>query len=970
MNTYLIFFWSKRQFLLVTLFVLVFSPMGQSQSSTYCLNHVPESGLPDSLLSEVPVSLTADTGYASYLWNTGATDAYLEANFSGLYSLTITSDSLCVGYDTIWVSILPVPEAGIDSIFCNADSFPVQPALEAGLNNQALLFTPQDSLLLSDANFPFGNSARSFELWVYAENQPNTQSLLQYGDVLNQAGFELQLLASDSLVLIANGEAYACPIAFPLQTWIHLALVVDATGKYSFFYDGEVQFTGQLAGTFNTSLTGAAMLGSSENGNHFNGMIDEFRVWNRELSGEEIRAWRFTHLASFFDTALVLYHSFNELANGSFYDVSGFPVLSLSAFSTTLVPFSTYYHAVRLNQFWLPANDTSWIQVPQTTQDSLIYTDGLQEASRIFQSTLAAPPALPAYLSACQTDSIVLFSTEQYDTYQWNNGSSTDTLIVFESGLYSLQAELGSCVFTDSVLVELLSVEVNPAFSSICAGEGISLSASSSNGLLYWSNDAVTDSISLHPDSSQYVWVMSQEGNLTCYDSAWITVHPLPVLSLPDSVSFCNETSAVISSGLSGDYTYQWNTGSQSSALSLSSGGWYFLTATNEFLCAAADSSFIEWVELQIDPLDTLLCEASYLTLSVNASHPFEWFNGSTAATQDLWVNASSTIWVQTVLGSFVCADSVSVSVSPPINSGLPDTIANCTGDSILLEANPIYVSYSWNNQETSSSIWVSESGEFMVNMVNQDGCSLSDTAVISIIAAQLTQSDDTICEGESVWLNANTTSFDVLWSNGSTEPVQFIYPTESVELYLTVSDAYASCYFSTQVEVIQIATGPISGELAPIASNVPYEYSVPYTEGSTYAWQVSGGLIDSVDQSQIWVVWNNPGSGYLQVVESNDACEGLPVSLEVSILNLESFLDLGGLVYPNPVKDQLWIDLPFNPDSKGVSLRVYTVDFRLVKQVSLFSKITSVDMSELNRGIYVLVLEDYPQSVLKVVKL
>lgn len=84
--------------------------------------------------SPVIVSLGADTAFcygnaltldaqnagASYLWSTGATTQTISAATSGVYSAIVTDANQCKGFDTIQVTIHPLPDVllGNDTAFC------------------------------------------------------------------------------------------------------------------------------------------------------------------------------------------------------------------------------------------------------------------------------------------------------------------------------------------------------------------------------------------------------------------------------------------------------------------------------------------------------------------------------------------------------------------------------------------------------------------------------------------------------------------------------------------------------------------------------------------------------------------------------------------------------------------------------------------------------------------------------------
>jgi hypothetical protein len=87
------------------------------------------------------------------------------------------------------------------------------------------------------------------------------------------------------------------------------------------------------------------------------------------------------------------------------------------------------------------------------------------------------------------------------------------------------------------------------------------------------------------------------------------------------------------------------------------------------------------------------------------------------------------------------------------VNLG-PDRII-CVGDSTLLDAGAGKDAYSWSSGETSSSIWVADTGTYIVNVV-LSSCNLSDTVHIAYYPNNQVDlgADRSICTG-------TTTTFD-----------------------------------------------------------------------------------------------------------------------------------------------------------------------------------------------------------------
>lgn len=94
----------------------------------------------------------------------------------------------------------------------------------------------------------------------------------------------------DRLRLYGGSKAYARShiLSMPYETWLHIA-VTRAGNAVKFYVNGEFLGEDYLAEDFPTS-DNPLIIGSSPGaGFHFNGKIDELRMYNRSLHQEEVR---------------------------------------------------------------------------------------------------------------------------------------------------------------------------------------------------------------------------------------------------------------------------------------------------------------------------------------------------------------------------------------------------------------------------------------------------------------------------------------------------------------------------------------------------------------------------------------------------------------------------------------------------------------------------------------------------------
>ena len=85
------------------------------------------------------------------------------------------------------------------------------------------------------------------------------------------------------------------------------------------------------------------------------------------------------------------------------------------------------------------------------------------------------------------------------------------------------------------------------------------------------------------------------------------------------------------------------------------------------------------------------------------------------------------------------------------------DTVmAVCGDNTVNVSANSNYASYMWSNGDTSATATFDQSGNYVVYATDSGGCPYPDTVAVSLITpSNMAPTDTTICQGETVELNA-----------------------------------------------------------------------------------------------------------------------------------------------------------------------------------------------------------------------
>ncbi|HRH49276.1 MAG TPA: gliding motility-associated C-terminal domain-containing protein [Panacibacter sp.] len=139
------------------------------------------------------------------------------------------------------------------------------------------------------------------------------------------------------------------------------------------------------------------------------------------------------------------------------------------------------------------------------------------------------------------------------------------------------------------------------------------------------------------------------------------------------------------------------------------------------------------------------------------------------------------------------------VVVASPVKTPLFDT-SFCEGDSVLLSTNFIEGTHVWNTGNTDTSIRVKTAGTYWID--NQYyGCSVRDS--INVLANALPivalGKDTSICNADSIILNAGSEGLSYLWQDGTT---QQLYHADTSGIYNVVVTNSKGCIAKDTIKI------------------------------------------------------------------------------------------------------------------------------------------------------------------------
>jgi len=351
---------------------------------------------------------------------------------------------------------------------------------------------------------------------------------------------------------------------------------------------------------------------------------------------------------------------------------------------------------------------------------------------------------------------------------------------------------------SDACKLPIADFEVSQ--STICAGGCVEVTDKSRNSPLTWqwtfNGGTPATSSKKNPGTicfdtpgphSITLFVTSNLGtDLLGRDSA-VFVFELPDVDAGNDTTICLGRSAQLRG--TGGTAFEWTPGAELSCTDCADPiatptvtTKYFVTVTDTNGCRATDSMTVTVTEAAkptITPSDTIvLCSGDATTLTVDESFAeYLWSTGEQGQTITVSQPGSYAVTVTAADGCRSVSDSVVVRVKdrldPMISVGGPTTF--CQGDSVVLSAPAGFSEYRWNTLDTTRTIVVVASGSYTVTVTAAGGCSeMSPPVDIDVKPSPdpviQASGPTSVCDGDTVVLDAGEGFSDYLWSDGRTD--------------------------------------------------------------------------------------------------------------------------------------------------------------------------------------------------------
>jgi len=242
----------------------------------------------------------------------------------------------------------------------------------------------------------------------------------------------------------------------------------------------------------------------------------------------------------------------------------------------------------------------------------------------------------------------VSLNTSNYDIYQWSNNASTQAINVNTAGdYYVFVTDSNGCTgYSDTVSIytNAFQYSIVPSGSTtICAGYTVDLDAGGQFTGHLWNTGASTSTITAST-IGQYFATMTGPNGCPGYTDT-VDVTNMSVTLSTTGYSLCNPNAYPVLDAGGGYYIYNWNTGDTVSTITVNFPGDYFLTVIDENGCSASSdtvSIYLNQFTFNVNAVGSnFLCQPSgQVTLDAGSGY-FQYLWSTGANSQQTTVNAT-----------------------------------------------------------------------------------------------------------------------------------------------------------------------------------------------------------------------------------------------------------------------------------------------------------------------------------------
>ena len=416
----------------------------------------------------------------------------------------------------------------------------------------------------------------------------------------------------------------------------------------------------------------------------------------------------------------------------------------------------------------------------------------------------------------------------------------------------------------------------------ICETDTIVIDAGNPGASYTWSTGETTQAISVSPIVSTEYTIIVEDSGCYSYDTVFVEISNPPISSLMNDTTICDGDSLILIAG--GGTSFIWSTDQYVDSILVTNTGMYYVTISD------GCGFIVDSVYVQVNPVPNVYFSNNISfcfggSALLNAGNPGSYYLWSTGeTTQSISVNSSGlySVYVDNECGASVGAIAVNAVPQPTVNLGNDTSI--CEGETVLLDAQNMGLDFLWSTGQTLQSIFATPNTPTIFSVVvDNSGCFGTDSILITPLPNPIVflGNDTTVCEKDSVFLDAGNPGATYLWSGGSTSQTVTIMPDSAMTVFVDVS--YSDCVDSDTFEINIFPVPQVNlGNDTVLCEGNSLELDAG-NSGSDFYWSSA----ETIQQ----IVITNAGNYYVAVTNQCEDTEG--DSINVSLVQ-NSEINLG----------------------------------------------------------------------------
>jgi|GEM_PF-1797709 len=824
-------------------------------------------------------TLTAPSGYDSYVWSNGGTTNTTTVTANGTFTCTVTQGG-CSASDAVDVTLIDATITASDTTICAGETTTLS-VPQGGTSNTAC------------AALPTNLQTGLVGYWPFCGNANDASGNGNNGTV-NGATLTTDRFGNINTAYSFNGSSNK--IAVPD------ANSIDFSNNYSF---------GGWYNTSNTLQLDQTILGK---GNPGGGTGYSLAV----NIGTTPRKLQFGYNNG---------PGTNPINGGANTPVSA---SNLSGWHYLAGTYDGTFAKLYLDGVLMDSNIITYTL--QNSTQPLLFGSETNNLGRFFNGNLDDIGLWNRSLSASEVQQLY---TLGQTTYLWSNGATTPTINVSPTTTTTYTCTVTtngvSCTQSIIVTVDTPTATITPATATtFCQGGSVVLNANTGTGLSYqWKLNGIsitgaTSSTYTANASGSYTVVVTNASTCSSTSTATVvTVNALPTATVTPATAttFCQGGSVVLNANTGTGLTYQWFnnataiSGATSASYTATTSGSYTVTVTNASTCSSTSTTTVVTVNAlptaTITPATaTTFCQGGSVVLNANTgtSLTYQWFNNASAisgATAASYTGTTSGSYTVVVTNASTCSSTsaatvVTVNALPTATITASSATTFCQGGSVVLSANTgSGLSYQWRlngnpiSGATSSSYTANASGSYTVVVTNASTCSSTSTATIVTVNALPTATitpatATTFCQGGSVILNANTgAGLSYQWrlnGNPISGATSSSYTANASGSYTVVVTNASTCSITSTATVVTVNALPTATITASSATTFCQGASVVLTAntgaGLSYQWYNNASAISGATNASYTA---NASGSYTVVVTNASTCSSTSTATVVT---------------------------------------------------------------------------------------